>query len=529
MKNQIKSSIENIFITCKRILGSQAWDTLISKMGMEINPTDFPETVKQLQKEFLLPDYLSFLAQAESSIYKIQHSSTKIPASVETLQINPTLNILHVPWRIVATLNSKNENIVLPEQGEEWALIWRDPKTEKTKIKSANKQDLLALKIVTENIDPKDAAASGDLNIWNIHTALQQSVDSGLLLKPSSKIVRDESFSQTRSEILDRFYTAPYFTLQWHITHTCDLHCKHCYDRSKRSPLTFKQGLSVLDDLWQFCQERFIKGHVCFSGGNPLLSPVFYDLYQAAADRGFSTSILGNPAPNDQIEKIAAIQHPSYFQVSLEGLAEHNDFIRGGGNFYRVLEFLGVLRDCKMKSAVMLTLTKDNMDQILPLAEKLRGHADMFTFNRLSPVGEGANLLLPEKDAFHRFLKDFTEASKINPILNLKDNLLNIIREEQDENLVGGCTGFGCGAAFSFLAVLPDGETHACRKFPSPVGNLLKQTIGEIYDSKNAKAYRKNIEECQDCKLCVVCRGCMAVVSGMGGDPFKDRDPFCWK
>ena len=30
----------------------------------------------------------------------------------------------------------------------------------------------------------------------------------------------------------------------------------------------------------------------------------------------------------------------------------------------------------------------------------------------------------------------------------------------------GGCTGFGCGAAFNFMAVLPDGEVHACRKVP---------------------------------------------------------------
>ena len=216
------------------------------------------------------------------------------------------------------------------------------------------------------------------------------------------------------------------------------------------------QGIQILNDLKSFCRDRYVKGHVCFSGGNPLLHPHFLELYTAAVERNFSTSILGNPAPRKQIEDIIAIQKPEYFQVSIEGLPEHNDWIRGKGNFTRVVEFLGVLRDLNVSSAVMLTLTRDNMDQILPLAERLRGHTDHFTFNRLSPVGEGANLQLPDKKAFADFLEKYIDATRSNPILGIKDNLINIIYESQGIAPYGGCTGFGCGASFIFCAVLPD-------------------------------------------------------------------------
>jgi hypothetical protein len=56
-----------------------------------------------------------------------------------------------------------------------------------------------------------------------------------------------------------------------------------------------------------------------------------------------------------------------------------------------------------MYTMVMLTLTRDNLDQVLPLAELLRDRADFFTFNRLSTVGEGASLQMPEKEAFEAF------------------------------------------------------------------------------------------------------------------------------
>jgi selenobiotic family peptide radical SAM maturase len=273
---------------------------------------------------------------------------------------------------------------------------------------------------------------------------------------------------------------------------------------------------------------RRIQGHVCFTGGNPLIYPHFLDLYKAAVQQGFSTSILGNPAPRKQIEDLAAVQKPTYFQVSLEGLQEHNDAIRGEGNYIRVLEFMGILRDCGVSPAVMLTLTRDNIDQVLPLAEKLRGHADRFTFNRLSLVGEGAHLHLPSMIKFKTFLKDYVDASRKNPILGIKDNLINILRQGKGQKPFGGCTGFGCGAAFSFLALLPDGQVHACRKFPSPLGNVFKQSLSELYDSNEAQKYRQGTEACKECSLRPVCGGCLSISHSFGLDVFKERDPFCF-
>ncbi len=56
-----------------------------------------------------------------------------------------------------------------------------------------------------------------------------------------------------------------------------------------------------------------------------------------------------------------------FSRLSLEGLPEYNDFIRGKGHFERTMRFLEILRELGVYSMVMLTLTKDNINQVLPL------------------------------------------------------------------------------------------------------------------------------------------------------------------
>ncbi len=288
------------------------------------------------------------------------------------------------------------------------------------------------------------------------------------------------------------------------------------------------KAVTVLDDLRAFCRSRYVRGQVSFTGGNPFLYPHFAPLYQAAIDRGFSVAILGNPVSRGRLQELMNIQTPEFFQVSLEGLAVHNDSIRGVGHFQKVMEFLEMLRELRIYSMVMLTLTRDNIDQVLPLAEILRGRADSFTFNRLSRAGEGANLQLPSPAKYEAFLKDYTRAVEKNPILALKDNLLNIVYQQQGGGLFGGCTGYGCGAAFNFLTLLSDGEVHACRKFPSLIGNAFEMRLADLYNSAAARRYRSGAQACRLCHIRPVCGGCLAVIHGQGLDIFADKDPYCF-
>lgn len=473
------------------------------------------------------PGFLPELARLEWHILKIKAQEIAIPDHLNELILNPSLHLLELCWKkLTGCLNASDSDV--PEPGGEFVVVWKHPKDGEVRSEPASAEDLLVLKMVFEKIDRKEVARIGALPVSAVDAAMERAVEKGILFAPRSRIQRDFPLIEPSCRNDGQYLTSPAFTLQWHVTQACDLHCRHCYDRSDRSRLTLDEALRILDDLDDFCRKKHVKGQVSFTGGNPLLHPDFTAIYEAAANLGFTLAILGNPSPRERLEELISIQAPSFFQVSLEGLPEYNDFIRGSGHFERVMDFLDLLRDLDVYSMVMLTLTRDNLHQVIPLGERLRGRADVFYFNRLARVGEGASLELPAREDFVAFLENYLAASKENPVLGLKDNLINVLMHHKGIEPFGGCTGFGCGAAFNFMSVLPDGEVHACRKFPSAIGSVLSQSLEDIYDSDIARRYRSGCAECGPCSLRPVCGGCLACAYSHGLNIFEQKDPFCF-
>jgi len=471
-----------------------------------------------------LPD-LAAIEQADCRL-RMESHRTAFSDRPDLVTLNPSLQVIDVAW--VGLLQVLTGKPVEPQSGPEFLLLWRHPRSGTFRKEAASPADLLALKVIVEGLDPRHVAASTSRPVGAIDRALERAALKGLILTPPSQLVRHGQEFPVDSLTAQRYMRTPAFTLQWHITQKCDLHCRHCYDRSDQADMALEQGLQLLDQMRDFCLKNYVYGQISFSGGNPFLHPDFFSLYQAAVERNLMVGILGNPIAEERLQELIAIAPPSFYQVSLEGLRDHNDEIRGVGNFDAVIAFLERLRNQQIPSRVMLTLTEKNMTEVLPLAEFLRDKADLFTYNRLSMVGEGASLQSALGGKYQDFIRSYIAAKNSNPMIAQKDNLINIERDNQGLEMFGGCTGFGCGAAFNFVAILPNGEVHACRKYPSPIGNIHHHSLEEIYHSDAARAYRKGPSECADCHLRPVCGGCPAVTYGCDQPPLVKRDPACF-
>lgn len=499
---------------------------LVGQLPQAIGPADFPSSLVENRTSDHIPPYLSDLAALEYARHQLNTASPPFPRTVAILTINPTMRLLEFDWMgLPAYLHDQS---LPPQPGRSLVLLYRPDSQSPAEIRTPCAHDLLAMKMALERTDSRAAAAEAGVTLGRINAILGAAVRQGVLLAPPSTLVRDPSFLSERyaDPELSRVTT---FALQWHLTQACDLHCRHCYDRGARTTMTLAQARHVLDELSAFCQVHHVHAQVSFSGGNPFLYPHFYELYQETLDRGFLVAILGNPMEEPYLDRLATIGAPEFYQVSLEGLREHNDYMRGAGHFDRTLAFLDLLRRRGIYSMVMLTLTRANGDQVIPLARLLRDRTDLFTFNRLAMVGEGAELASLEADRFRPLLRDFLDEVPRQEHLSLKDNFFNLLLQERGGPLTGGCTGFGCGAAFNFISLLPDGEVHACRKFPSPIGNIFAQSLSDIYTCAAADRYRSGSSACQGCQLRPVCRGCAAVTHGFGLDVFTERDPYCFK
>ncbi|MDA8159801.1 MAG: thio(seleno)oxazole modification radical SAM maturase SbtM [Desulfobacteraceae bacterium] len=501
---------------------------VFERLLAELKPEDCQAPMALLAGQGRLPAFLPDLFRVENQLLTLARQPPPALAGENgPRQPNPTLRLVPVGFRGLARLLSAPGPPPSPAPGV-FILLWLEPDSGRPRVEEANDADLLALKLLADPDDCQADLAATPLAARLAEEAIQQGVAKGLILAPPPRLRRPSPAAPGPAGA--RFTTAPVFTLQWHLTQACDLHCRHCYDRGRRETLPLDQGLALLDDLVRFCAARRVQGQVSFTGGNPFLAPHFFALYQGAAERGLRVAVLGNPVSRPQLAGLIAIAKPLFYQVSLEGLEGHNDAIRGPGHYRRTMEFLPLLRQLEVYSLVMLTLTQANQAQVLPLAERLRGRADLFTFNRLAPVGEGAALAGADSKSYRDFLREYLRATQDNPVLGLKDNLFNLLLDEQGEGrMFGGCTGHGCGAAFDFLAVLADGEVHACRKFPSPLGNLTRQDLATIYDSATAVTYRSGSLACAGCPVQPRCGGCLAVGHGLGLDPLIARDPYCWR
>lgn len=520
---------QDTYPATRAICGTERWQAVMADCGDHCAPDAVLAALAAAGHDGL-PEYLPELVRLEWTFMAAGDGRPSIPRSVDSLTVNPTVRILELGWQGLSNLidQSAPPRREAPRKGLERILLWFDPRRRGARAEPATNEDLLALKMIMEGIPAEAVAAQGRLPVGAVDEAMDRAIRRGIVLAPPSRLVRDPSvFTAVRAGD-EQFISTSSFTLQWHITQVCDLHCKHCYDRTERSPLSLDRALRVLDDMRGFCKNRNVQGAVSFTGGNPLLHPHFLDIYRAAVERGFSTAILGNPAPRERIEKIISISMPSFFQVSLEGLREQNDDIRGAGHFDRIISFLQALKELQVYSMVMLTLTSDNMDQVLPLAAFLRGKTDVFHFNRLALFGEGARLQMPDRARYRQFLREYLAAAEHNPVMGIKDNLINILRHEQGRDLFGGCAGYGCGAAFNFVSLLADGEVHACRKLPSSIGNINHQSLADIYDSDQAKQYRRGPAACIGCPVRPACGGCLAAAKSHGLDIFEEKDPFCF-
>ncbi len=470
------------------------------------------------------------LAQLAQALELVKDADTPKNQDCGTaISVNPTLQLLDLSWCNLCALLKDPDSQVIPDPGQEFVVLYKFPDDGEIFFYPASKTNLLALKVISENMNRKQVAKEADVAVGQVDAAIEEACKQGILLCPPSAIQRPEThLPAIGAKEWNTHLSSNYFTLQWHVTQACDLHCKHCYDRSEISPLTLEQGITILDQFRDFVLDKNVRGQVTFTGGNPLLYKHFTELYREAAKRNFTIAILGNPTSKSVIQSLQDIQPLSFYQVSLEGLEVHNDSIRGAGHFKRIMEFLEILDELSIYSMVMLTLTRENMREVLPLGEKLRGKTDLFTFNRLSQTGEGAALATAAKDEYKEFLQQYLEAVKTNPTMGLKDNLINIVKTDRGEKVFGGCTGYGCGAAFNFCSILPNGDMHACRKFQSPIGNVLESSLLELYNSDAAETYRLGPEECRGCKIRPVCGGCQAVIQSSGLDITLDKDPYCF-
>ncbi len=349
---------------------------------------------------------------------------------------------------------------------------------------------------------------------------------------------------EQKSGTLSESVCSGYFSLQWHITNSCDQRCKHCYIFNGSEEFNFIETpletlLLILDDFLDSCKKMNKRPYLAITGGDPLLYPHIWEFLQAVAERKCEFSMMGNPfhVSLDIAKRLYELGLDIY-QMSIDGFEKTHDYFRKPGSFNATIDAIKVLKKAKIHPTLMMTVSKKNMGEIPSLIEWLAENTavDMISFARYCPTHKDTDSMM-SSDEYKCFLeKVWNVYSKYKnskrPVLTFKDHLWKPFLyekglfsiDETNELIMDGCH---CGT--SGLCVLADGTVYACRRMYSPIGKVPQRSIYDIFLSKELEHYRNwgQIEKCKDCKLLNYCRGCRAVAYGATGD-FLATDPQCW-
>lgn len=277
--------------------------------------------------------------------------------------------------------------------------------------------------------------------------------------------------------------------LELQMTDRCNLRCRHCYlgERGRRD-LDFGQIEKVLAGFEEMQGLRLL-----LSGGEPLLHPRFWDVNEGLPGYAFRSVLLSNGTLLSR--ETAARLRVHEVQVSLDGMREGHDGLRGEGAFDKAARAIDHLREAGIRVSVATMIHRGNLAEFDRLASFLEAR-EIGEWNVDVPCVEG-NL-------------------RAHPELQVSPAEAALLLGYGFGGGFHGSDGAGtCG--HHLMAVLPDGSAAKCGLFSGkPVGS-----IGEGLRTCWERVPRIAPEKLA-CRCDVIgdCRGGCRFRAGSGGDPF---------
>jgi|GEM_PF-1348252 len=301
------------------------------------------------------------------------------------------------------------------------------------------------------------------------------------------------------------------------LTQKCNLHCTHCYNDSGKDCMEIKYDtlLSLLDDALFMNVEAY-----SISGGEPLMADNFMRILFEITNRGFSKiSIVTNGLllDNKKIKNILEINKNIKFQISLDGLGESHDIIRGNGTFSKLMTTINLLRENNCDFIFHTLIHKYNYNQIgdiIDFAKKNGAH--QIDFALLKRKGRG-------KDNYSEISLSCEETLELFKKYYLNENFIDKknIHINFPKIFFGSCPLFGSEPVEVFARIDALGNVYICQNFDGKeniLGNIYNEHLQDIIVDKRIDTQKKHFEKsthylkCNSCFLNSICgKGCPGV------------------
>lgn len=317
--------------------------------------------------------------------------------------------------------------------------------------------------------------------------------------------------------------------LTYHCTQHC-LHCKYPLIAPGTKAIPFESLKTIVDRL-----DDYGAHGIMLSGGDPILHPQLFDCMEYVASKKFTNlhmlSTLYFPTPKVEALTAALLKYKFSLTVSFDGLRETADLLRGEKDVARItmehIEYLDKENRKKgrpIKTGVNVVVSQLNLHQIeeiLDYVESLGWFANVDIFRTPSiELPASDRLVIRDEER----LKQVMERAKASPAVVTPSWVLDGFVKYLHGNAPKYCPYLLSPSFGSRFFVHPNGDVNVC--FGSPIGNLLRQTPGEIL---NSLTWDERVGEFKACTGCWnSCLTPFAKITNYGVDDVRKNVSMMW-
>lgn len=192
------------------------------------------------------------------------------------------------------------------------------------------------------------------------------------------------------NDILNFLGQVPILSCTIRVTDKCNLKCVQCYSnanqKSEKNIISYEEIISLLKELKN---NNVIR--LSITGGEPFLRADMLDILEAASNMGFEIYISTNGTIDSIDFSRLANVNLKVLQISLDGLGNVHDEIRGQkGSYEKAMSFIAKSKmvNTKIQVGVAFTLMKQNMENMISLYNVLKETAiDIFSIIPVQRIG----------------------------------------------------------------------------------------------------------------------------------------------
>jgi radical SAM protein with 4Fe4S-binding SPASM domain len=360
------------------------------------------------------------------------------------------------------------------------------------------------------------------------------------------KSLSNKSIAKHQRKYSDEFAFKLPKEVSLQLTNSCNLNCVHCFQQSLKPNHNVPVHLNV-DILEKVLLETESENSSLYLwGGEPLLHHNWGNITSMLNKHKRWTVICTNGIMiEERLDSIIEISSNLALLISLDGLKNHNNIVRGEGTFERIVQNVQLLLDLKRKGiykgevSINCVINNENIDSLFEFAEYIE-NIGVNTLYLCLPW-HISNIVASKMDDFVEdkliFIKDYIsnsintrswhsfnyriDADRVNILKKELQKLLSkeweirirIVPNIQNDLLVKYVDGEDviadnisqCLAISSRMEVRSDGMVTSCRHFPEFImGDLNTDSVQDVWNSSKYNEFRKIISN----NLMPICSKC---------------------